>query len=354
MGPAPTKFSDLARSALHDLHARLGARFVDFGGWEMPVQYESVLGEHRAVRSGAGWFDVSHLGRFRWQGAQARSALRALVSNDVDLIEPGRTQYTLLLNDRGGIDDDLLIWQWEDDLFWVLPNASTHESVMARFSDFDSSVRAEDLRQQSVMIAIQGPEAPRLIEELLGVAPRRYRTYKASYEGAPVFLAGTGYTGERGGEVVTDPATAENLIDALNAAGVTPCGLGARDTLRLEAGLLLAGQDFDSDTTPHEAGLDFAVSWDHDFVGAEALRQAEPAERNLIAFTLPGRLIPRHGHRLRTQQAQGAVTSGNFSPMLEQGIGIGYVSPPDSSDPEVEIRGSWEQATAVSLPFYRK
>jgi aminomethyltransferase len=344
----------LSRSPLHELHGELGARFVDFGGWEMPVQYRSVLEEHRAVRNGVGWFDVSHLGRFLWEGPRARDVLRLLLSNDIDLIEPGRTQYTLLLNEGGGIEDDLLVWWWDDDRFWVLPNASTHQMVLDRFRAPDT--RSEDLRPSTVMLAVQGPEAPDLLEKLIGVSPKRFRTYQTSFGGSPVWLAGTGYTGERGGEVVTDPETGRQLVDALIESGALPCGLGARDTLRLEAGLLLAGQDFDDHTNPFEAGLDFAIGWDHDFVGKEALDDVRSAgvNRRLIAFSLGRRTIPRHGYRLRADGSEGQVTSGNFSPMLEHGIGLGYLEPPSQADPEVEIRGVWEPATRVELPFYRR
>lgn len=345
------------RSPLHKLHQELGGRFVDFGGWEMPVQYDSVLTEHRAVRNGIGWFDVSHLGRFSWEGKGATEAIRALLTNDVALIGPGRTQYTLHLNEDGGIFDDLVVWQWEDDTFWVLPNASTHQLVMSRFAEFDETVQLTDLRSSTVMLAIQGPQAPDVLERLLGVAPKRFRTYNVEFEGAPAALAGTGYTGERGGEVVTDADTASRLIAALDREGATPCGLGARDTLRLEAGLLLAGQDFDSSNNPLEAGLDFAVAWDHRFMGREALedvRRNGPSRR-LEAFTLPDRKIPRHGYLLRAGGSIGTVTSGNFSPMLECGIGLGYLHPPAPGvDPLVEIRGVWVQATATELPFYKR
>lgn len=345
------------RSPLHTLHQELGGRFVDFGGWDMPVQYDSVLAEHRAVRNSLGWFDVSHLGRFSWEGRGATTGLRTLLSNDVALIGPGRTQYTLCLNDDGGIFDDLVVWQWDEDAFWVLPNASTHELVLSRFAEFDPAVQSTDLRPSTVMLAVQGPQAPDVLERLVGVAPKRFRTYKAEFEDAPVALAGTGYTGERGGEVVTDAETAKRLVAALGHEGATPCGLGARDTLRLEAGLLLAGQDFDSSNNPLEAGLDFAVAWDHDFKGREALDSVKnngPARR-LEAFTLPDRKIPRHGYPLRAGESIGTVTSGNFSPMLECGIGLGYLSPPiQGVDPLVEIRGVWEQATASELPFYRR
>ena len=338
----------MAQSPLHEVHRRLGARFVDFGGWEMPVQYTSVLAEHQAVRETVGWFDVSHLGRLRMRD---RTSIDRLLCNNLDLIEPGRTQYTLLLNDSAGIEDDLLVWWWAADDLWVLPNASTHEMVQARFN-VDGG-RGEDLRATTAMLAIQGPEAPSLLETLLGVTPKRFRTNAVEFKGSPVWLAGTGYTGERGGEVVTDPTTAAALVDALTEAGAVACGLGSRDTLRLEAGLLLAGQDFDDKTNPLEAGLEWAVNPDHNFVGRDswlAIR-AEAPSRRLAAFRLAGRRIPRHGHNLRAGGSVGTVTSGNFSPTLGDGIGLGYLAPPSSADPEVEIRGLWEQAQAVELPF---
>jgi glycine cleavage system T protein (aminomethyltransferase) len=345
------------RSPLHSLNASLGARFVDFGGWEMPLQYESVLTEHRAVRTTAGFFDVSHLGRFSWRGAGAAAALNRLLTNDVRLIEPGRSQYTLCLNDDGGIFDDLLIWQWDEEFYWVLPNASTHDSMMERFTTSFPEVAIEDLRPATAMVAVQGPAAPDALQQVIGVLPKRFRTYSATWESSPVQVAGTGYTGERGGELVTDPDTAKGVVESLVSSGVTPAGLGARDTLRLEAGLLLAGQDFDTETNPFEAGLEFAVSWEHDFVGRPALegaRTATPA-RQMTAFTLEGRKIPRHGYRLRAGDSNGTVTSGNYSPVLECGIGLGYLSPPSAAtELEVQIRGVWEPARRTDLPFLKK
>ena len=323
----------------------------------MPVQYESVLAEHRAVRSSAAWFDVSHLGRFLWRGPGAAAALNRLLTNDVTLTGPGRTQYTLCLDDSGGIVDDLLIWQWDDELYWILPNASTHTAMMERFAKAFPAVEIEDLRATTAMVAVQGPEAPAALEAALGVLPKRFRTYKAPSGSSVAHVAGTGYTGERGGEFVADPETAARLVESLSGLGVKPAGLGARDTLRLEAGLLLAGQDFDLQTNPIEAGLDFAVAWDHDFVGRAALdavRRAGPDKR-LAAFTLPGRTIPRHGYKLRSSGSSGFVTSGNFSPMLECGIGLGYLSPPTTDDDiEVEIRGNWELARRTELPFLKR
>lgn len=344
------------RSPLHDLHERLGARFVDFGGWEMPVQYESVLAEHRGVRTGAGWFDVTHLGRFELTGNGAEKALLGLLSNDITRIGPGQTQYTLMLNDDGGIIDDLVVWWWEPERYWVFPNASNHERVMDAFVS-EPGCEVRDLRAESVLLAVQGPEAPAVLEELLGGAPKRFHTASHRWDAGEVWLAGTGYTGERGGEICADPDIGHRLAGALVEMGVTPCGLGARDTLRLEAGLLLWGSDIDETTTPIEAGLAFAVAIDHDFTGKTALesRSREGPGRRLVGFVLEDRGIPRHGYRVRTADGEGEVTSGNLSPILDRGIGLAYVAPePGVGDViEVEIRNRWVPGRVVRPPFHK-
>ena len=346
------------RSPLHDLNGELGARFVDFAGWEMPVQFQSVLDEHRSVRTGAGWFDVSHLGRFELSGAGTRNALRRLLCNDIDLISPGRCQYSLALNSDGGIVDDLLVWWWEDERFWVLPNAANHETIMSMFAGEDGC-HVKDLRADTVMIAVQGPGASELFEEVLGAKPGRYRTASVQWEGSHLSLAGTGYTGEAGGEICTDPETANTLVKVLTEGGAKPCGLGARDTLRLEAGLALWGSDIDQGTTPLEAGLDFAVSYDHEFVGRARLEEQKQAgvARKLAGFILEGKGIPRHGYRIRSAGGgEGSVTSGNISPMLGVGIGLGYLSPPPEAGEtglEVEIRGRWVEGRIATPPFHK-
>lgn len=346
----------MKRSPLHELHARHGARFVDFGGWEMPVQYQSVLAEHRAVRSRAGVFDVSHLGRFALTGEGALEAIDRLLCNDIGRIGPGRTQYTLMLNQDGGIVDDLILWWWDEQDFWVLPNAANHDRVMRVFAQ-QPGCEVRDLRESSVLLALQGPEAPATFERAFGVAPARFRTASVGYGGGVVSMAGTGYTGERGGEICTDPATAAVLIESLVESGVALCGLGARDTLRLEAGLALWGMDIDETTTPIEAGLEFAVGMDHDFIGRSALEARHgpgSVGRRLAGFVLEERGIPRHGHILRSGDSLGVVTSGNISPILETGIGLGYLEPPvDIGDPvEVEIRGHQVTGTIASPPFH--
>lgn len=341
------------RSPLHAFHTELGARFVDFGGWEMPVQYESVLAEHQAVREHCGWFDVSHLGRFRWEGEGATEVLREQLCNDISKIGPGRSQYTLILNETGGVVDDLIVWRWDEERYWVLPNAANHERVMQRFASAGPSVLLEDVRPDTVTVAIQGPAAPEILEQVLGVPVGRFRTVSGSFAGGTFWAAGTGYTGERGGEVTVPIAAAAALAEAVVEAGAIPCGLGSRDTLRLEAGLPLWGQDLDESITPLEAGLDFAVAFTHDFVGREALeRQAAGGlPKRLVAFRTEGRQIPRHHNRLRSGGSDGWVSSGNFSPVLGCGIGIGYLQPPGDGPLEVEIRGKWIEVERVELPF---
>lgn len=344
------------RSPLHEVHRRLGARFVDFGGWEMPVQYSSVIDEHLSVRSGAGWFDVSHLGRFSMRGPGVISALMQLLTNDSATLESGRSQYTLMLNRDGGIVDDLILWKWAEDDVWVLPNAANHEQVMGRFLDVLSpDTVIEDLRPSTVALAIQGPDAPAAFESTIGFAPRRFRTLSGVFEGDPVWTAGTGYTGERGGEVVVSVERAEAVVDAFTTAGTRPCGLGARDTLRLEAGLPLWGQDMDATVDPDEAGLSFAVDLGHEFVGREALerRRKDPKRARPVAFMTEGRKIPRHGMSLRSGATQGVVTSGNYSPILERGIGLGRIETGGGSDLELFIRGDWIPVTVVEPPFHR-
>ena len=345
------------RSPLHEVNQRLGARFVEFGGWEMPVQYESVLAEHRSVRDSVGFFDVTHLGRFELKGPGARAAIRQLLCNDIERIEPGRCQYTMILNDQGGIVDDMIVWWWEPELFWVLPNAANQERVMATFGD-QPGCEVADLQQGTVMLAVQGPRAPDLLEAVIGVSPGRFRCFTSEWHGSTLQVAGTGYTGEPGGEIVTDPSTAVELVTALSAAGATPCGLGARDTLRLEAGLALWGNDIDETTTPYEAGIHFAVSLDHEFVGRERLieQKKNGVQRRLTGFILTDRGVPRHGYPVRTSGGgEGEVTAGNASPMLGTGIGMAYVSPPPDIEAElieVNIRNRWVRGRLAHPPFH--
>jgi aminomethyltransferase len=263
----------------------------------------------------------------------------------------------MTLNADGGIVDDLIVWWWEPNHFWVMPNAANHPRVMAAFDDEPGTI-VEDLRDTTALIAVQGPEATRILESILRSAPGRFRTGESDLAGSPVRMAGTGYTGEAGVEVCLEPPAALALVEALVGAGVAPVGLGARDTLRLEAGLTLWGEDIDETTSPLEAGLGFAVSFDHDFVGRDALmrQQEQGLNRALVGFVLEDRGVPRHGHLLRTSAGGGGVvTSGNMSPMLGKGIGLGYISPPPGEGHvlEVEIRDRWLPARLAKGPFHK-
>lgn len=344
------------RSPLHELNGTLGARFVDFGGWEMPVQYESVLGEHRAVRNSVGIFDVTHLGRFELSGSGARDSVSKLLCNDIGKIEPGRCQYTMMLNEHGGIVDDLIVWWWEPELFWVMPNAANQDRVMSAFDEHPTN-EVVDLQKSTVFLAVQGPDAPALVENVVGTTPARFRTTYVEWHGVDLAMAGTGYTGEPGAEICVSSDMGASLFETFVQGGATPCGLGARDTLRLEAGLPLWGEDIDESTTPYEAGLDFAVSLDHDFIGRDALAAQREAglDRKLTGFVLDEKGIPRHGYPVATAGGgEGTVTSGNLSPILDTGVGLGYIAPPPQEAEEmyVTIRNREVRGHLAKPPFH--
>ena len=238
---------------LRKVHESLGARFTDFGGWEMPVQYEGVLSEHMTVREAVGVFDVSHLGRFAVSGSGATELLQGHLCNDLAKIGPGRIQYTMVLNDRGGVVDDLLAWHIDEEHFWVLPNGINFDDVMRPvLSSAPDKVTLVGVRHHTVLLAVQGPASEAAIKQVLGVVPGRFRVITGEYSGGPFWAAGNGYTGESGAEIAVPSPTGEELLRDLIDAGAVPCGLGARDTLRLEMGYLLWGQDLDGDD--HSAG----------------------------------------------------------------------------------------------------
>lgn len=348
----------MPRSPLHQVHESLGARFVDFSGWDMPVQYEGVLVEHIAVRSEVGVFDVSHLGRFDLNGVGSTELLRSLLCNDIAKIQPGRAQYTMALNAGAGVEDDIIVWRWAEEHYWVIPNGANQAPILGRFeAAAPAGVTVSSLQDTTALLAVQGPDAPGLIESVIGAKPGRFRVVEGEFEGSPAWAAGTGYTGERGGEVAVDAANGEALFNAFRAAGAVPCGLGARDTLRLEMGYPLWGQDLDSETSPLEADLEWVVDWDHEFVGRDSLvRIKEQLPKLLVGFEMEGRQIARHGYAVRSGESVGTVASGNFSPTLGYGIGMAFLSPPPGEDDalEVEVRGKWQPARRVTPPFIGK
>jgi aminomethyltransferase len=344
----------MPETPLRAAHERLGARFTDFGGWEMPLSYDGVIAEHMVVRDSVGVFDVTHLGRFRLSGPAATEVVLAELCNDITKIGPGRAQYTMALNESGGVVDDIIVWRFADDDYWIMPNGVNFDDLLARFIVAQGSM-ATPVRDDTVLLAVQGPDSAHVLEEVIGVVPGRFRVITGEFAGGPMWAAGTGYTGERGAEIAVPHENGSALLDALLSAGATPAGLGARDTLRLEMGYPLWGQDLDEETSPLEAGLGWVVSWDHDFPGRRALeRQLDTGlAKQLVAFRTADRRPPRHGYELRSGDSTGAVASGNFSPVLEVGIGMGYISPPFEADARLElnVRGKWQAVERVDPPF---
>jgi aminomethyltransferase len=337
----------LRRTPLFERHAALGARLVPFAGWEMPVQYAGIGEEHRAVRTRAGVFDVSHMGQLRLAAEGAREYLQARLTNDLDRIGGGHAQYTLLTNAEGGIVDDLIAYRRGDDHFLLVVNAS---NVAA---DHAALPETEDVSDQWALLAVQGPDAL----ELLGIEiePFTFRE-DADVLGVRCLVAGTGYTGERGCELGCAPEDAGRLWDAVLDRGVTPCGLGARDTLRLEVCYPLHGNDISPEWTPIEAGLGWACALEKDFTGVEALRRQkeEGPDQKLVAFVMDDPGIPRTGMPI---EEGGEVTSGTLSPLLDKGIGLGYVDAAHAA-PEtpitIDLRGRPRRARIVPKPFYKR
>ena len=343
-------------SPLDAAHRGLGAKMVPFGGWEMPLSYKTgTLEEHRACREAAVAFDVSHLGTVRVRGPEAFTRLQATLTNDLRKIAPGRAQYTHLCADDGSVLDDIIVWWRGDEHFDVMPNASNTARVL-------DAVGGRDVTDERVILAIQGPRARQLLQKIAfraaGVA--RFGVVEFDWRDFECVAAGTGYTGEDGVECLLPVDAAEPFWNALLKAGVLPAGLGARDTLRLEAGLPLHGHELGPGITPLQAGLGWVVAWHKgDFRGRTALeaeRGAGPT-RVLRGLTLAGRQPPREGCRvLQHGQPIGVVTSGNFSPTLGHGIALAFLPPSVAigDEVEVEVRGPRLSATVVDTPFVQK
>jgi aminomethyltransferase len=344
----------LLRTPLHDRHVALGARMVPFAGWEMPVQYEGVIPEHRAVRTDAGVFDVSHMGELEVEGPRTTELLQSLLSNDLAKIGPGQAQYTLLTNERGGIVDDLIAYQLDEFRVLLIVNASNREDDFRWLKERE--IRGTEVSDRSSEFGLLAVQGPRAFERLGLPAARPFTFAEAELGGVPVMVNRTGYTGEDGCELLCDAGDTPRLWAWVLAQGVTPCGLGSRDTLRLEVCYPLHGNDIGPDTDAISAGLGWVCALDKDFTGAEELRRtkAEGPRRRLVAFTMEERAIPRHGMPIREG---GEVTSGTHSPMLDRGIGMGYVDAV-SAEPgtpiTIGVRGRDRAARIVPKPIYRK
>ena len=327
---------------------------VPFAGWEMPVQYAGVIPEHKAVRADCGVFDVSHMGEFEVEGPRATELLQSLLSNDLDKIGPGRAQYTLLTNERGGIIDDLIAYRLDDFRYLLIVNAANREPDFRWLKGREipgSDVR--DVSDDYALLAVQGPRAI----ERLGLPDAKTFTFaEAQVDGIECMVNRTGYTGERGCELLVTPDDAGSLWDRVLERGAVPCGLGARDTLRLEACFPLHGNDITEDTDAISAGLGWCCSLEKEFTGAERLREIKSSgpDRKLVPFVMDDKAVPRQGLAIA---GGGVVTSGTHSPMLDRGIGLGYVPAETSTagtDLEIDVRGRARRGHVVKRPIYER
>jgi glycine cleavage system T protein (aminomethyltransferase) len=351
----PQAADTLRRTPLFDRHEQAGAKLVPFAGWEMPVQYEGIRQEHVNVRSGAGMFDVSHMGEIETSGPDAERFLQRILSNDVTKIAERGAQYSVLCREDGGVLDDLFTYRLEGR-FLTVTNAANHDKDLAWFREqadgFD--VELKDAHSDWAMLAVQGPEARAALGD--GDLPARMRTLEREIVGVPAIVCGTGYTGEDGCELLLPPDGAATVWDALLERGVRPAGLGARDTLRLEVCFHLYGNDLSEDRNPIEAGLGWCCKLDTGFIGSDALREVEP-EQALVPFAFTGPGIPRQGNPVKAPHGEGVVTSGSLSPCLETGIGMAYV-PLDDREPgtsiEVDVRGKLRAAEVRRKPLYER
>ena len=344
----------LRRTPLFDRHVALGARMVPFAGYEMPVQYEGVIEEHKAVRTDAGAFDVSHMGEIHVDGPTAQAFLQEMLSNNIDRVEDGHAQYTLLTNEFGGIVDDLIAYRLGLGQFYLVVNASNREPVFTWLKEREPrGCEVRDASDEYGLVAVQGPRSL----ERLGLPDAPAFTHAmGELDGIEVMIARTGYTGEAGVELCCAEDDAGELWDAVMARGVTPCGLGARDTLRLEVCYPLHGNDITPETDAISAGLGWACALDTEFTGVDVLRRIkeEGPRRKLAPFVMEERAVPRQGMPI---EGGGEVTSGTHSPMLDVGIGMGYVpSALASADTElvIDVRGKARRARVIKKPIYRK
>ncbi len=360
--------SNLKKTPLNSVHRNLGARMVDFGGWEMPVQYSGILDEHKTVRTAVGLFDVSHMGEIEIRGPQALELTNFVTTNNAAKLAPGRAHYSGLLYDHGGFVDDILVHKVEDQEYFLCVNASNQEKDYEHIraaNHWDAEV--EFAGPKYVQIAIQGPKGPATLQKLTETdlsGIRYYRFLDGKVSGAPARIARTGYTGEDGFEIYIAPEEAERvwgeLLEAGAEFGVRPCGLGARNTLRMEAGMALYGHEIDASINPWEAGLGWIVKMDKgDFQGREALAKAKDnVKRKLIGFEMRGRGVGRDGYEVFVDgRAAGWVTSGGPSPTIGKNIGMCYL-PSALAEPgrtiEIQIRHQTVEAVTVEIPFYKR
>ena len=356
------------KTILNDTHRAMGAKMVDFGGWDMPIHYGSQLDEHHQVRRDAGMFDVSHMTVVDLRGERVREFLRRLVANSVDKLQkPGKALYTCMLNEDGGIIDDLIIYYMREDWFRLVVNAGTRDKDLAWIGAQAAPFGVEVVeRPEFGMIAVQGPNARAKVVGLLREADRakaeklgRFAALETeTAAGVPLFVARTGYTGEDGFEVIVPEAQTVALWNALAEAGVKPAGLGARDTLRLEAGMNLYGQDMDESVSPYEAALAWTVALDEgrDFNGRAVLEKqaAGGAPRQMVGLVMDEKGVLRHGQKVLTANGEGEILSGTFSPTIGKAIAFARIPAGEPGDVRVDIRGKEVPVRIVKFPFVRE
>jgi aminomethyltransferase len=353
------------RTPLYDWHVAHAARMVDFGGWDMPVQYTTIIDEHTAVRTGAGLFDVSHMGRLSFAGPDSLALIQHVFTNDAATMKDGQVRYGLICNERGGVRDDVLVYRWLNGYEMVV-NAGNREKIVSWLGEHKGrhNVKVSDRTMATCMAAVQGPKAVEMCRDLTAFDPCQLAYYHAApsmYQGKPCVVSRTGYTGEDGVEIVVSAAQGAALFDELAARGAKPCGLGARDTLRLEAAMPLYGHELTEDIDPLQAGLGWAVKLNKgDFIGREALLhlQQNKTQPVRIGLVLEGKRIAREATTvLSDSRPIGRVTSGTFAPTLQKALAMAYVEPALSAVGtalSVDVRGKIEAARVVALPFYRR
>jgi aminomethyltransferase len=351
----------LSQTPLHSRHVDLGAKMADFGGWDMPIEYAGTVTEHTAVRESAGVFDVSHMGYTEITGPGAIAWLNTVLGNDLDRVGAGQAQYNLLCDESGGVIDDLIVYRIDDDHAFIIPNASNSDAVVAALTAAaaGSGITVTDKREDFGILAVQGPRSDAVLESVGLPYGHDYMTFvRASWQSSPVVVCRTGYTGERGYEILAPAAVVTDLWDAVVGAGATPAGLGARDTLRTEMGYPLHGHELSLDITPVQAGLVWAVGWDKpEFAGRNALtaERAAGPHRRLRGLVAVERAIPRPGMPVLSADGAtvGQMTSGTFSPTLKQGIGLALLDPAIAEGDEVivDVRGRQARFTVTKPPF---
>ena len=351
----------LRQTPLHSRHTDLGAKMADFGGWDMPIEYAGTVGEHTAVREDVGVFDVSHMGYTEVTGPGAIAWLNTVVANDLDRVGAGQAQYNLLCDESGGVIDDLIVYRIDDDHAFIVPNASNSDAVVAALTAAaaGSGITVADKREDYGILAVQGPRSDAILEAVGLPCGHDYMSFvRATWQDSPAVVCRTGYTGERGYEILAPAAVIPALWDAVVAAGATPAGLGARDTLRTEMGYPLHGHELSVDITPVQAGLVWAVGWDKPaFSGRDALTSERAAgpRRRLRGIVAVERAIPRPDMPVLSADGTtvGVVTSGTFSPTLKQGIGLALLDPAIAEGDEVvvDVRGRQARFTVTKPPF---